>query len=196
MQRKKFDFIVSMVGVFLAVTFAVIGGMLTWGANFANTTVHDQLAAQKITFPPAGSDALKEPEIAKYVAKYAGQQMTTGAQAEAYADHFIGVHVKGIAGGKTYSEVSGEQMGVAAQLKADPNNAELQAQNAALLGQKQALFMGETLRGLLLNAYAFSIFGQIALYASYAAYAAAVILFVLALLGLRHANTVDPRQRM
>ncbi|NBU30138.1 MAG: hypothetical protein EBS41_01280 [Actinobacteria bacterium] len=196
MQRKKFDTIVTALGLFLAVAFAAIGGLLTWGGTFANNTVHDQLAAQKITIPPMASGALDDPKIKPYLEKYAGQQMTTGAQAEAYADHFIGVHVTYIAGGKTYSEVSGDQMAMAAQLKVDPTNKALLAQNAVLTGQKQTLFMGETLRGMLLNAYAFSIFGQIAIYSSYAAYAAAVILFGLALLGWRHAAKVDPRVRM
>ena len=38
--------------------------------------------------------------------QYAGQQLTTGAQAETYADHFIAVHLKEIGGGKTYAQLS------------------------------------------------------------------------------------------
>src|SRR6266508_1642534 len=72
----------------------VSGGLLFWGYSFANNSVHDQLAAQKIFFPPKGSDALKPPEIGRYLNQYAGQQLTTGAQAQAYANHFIAVHLK------------------------------------------------------------------------------------------------------
>jgi hypothetical protein len=37
---------------------------------------------------------------------YGGQQLTTGAQAEVYADHFIANHLKEIGGGKTYAQLS------------------------------------------------------------------------------------------
>ena len=178
MQRRKFDQIVTSIGAMLTIVFIAAGALLSWGANFATNTVHDQLAAQQIYFPPAGSDALKPAEIGPHLNKYAGQQLTTGKQAEAYADHFIAVHIKEIAGGKTYAQVSGEAM-------KDPSNAQLQ-------GQVAALFKGETLRGLLLNAYAFSIFGDIARYASWAAYAAAAVMLLLVLLGWRHSSKVDP----
>jgi hypothetical protein len=116
--------------------------------------IHDQLAAQKIYFPAQGSTALKAlpAKDAAAMQKYAGQQLTTGDQAEVYADHFIAVHLKEVAGGQTYSQVS-----TAAQ--ANP-------QNTKLAAQVQTLFRGETLRGLLLNAWGWS---QVALYALYAA---------------------------
>src|SRR5205814_7422320 len=132
----------------------VAGGLAMWGYTFANNNVHDQLAAQQIYFPQKGSDALKSPEIGPYLNQYAGQQMTTGEQAKAYADHFIAVHLKEVAGGKTYAQVS-----TAAQ--ADPKNTTLQA-------QVNTLFKGEALRGMLLQAYAFWKIGQIALYAGIA----------------------------
>jgi hypothetical protein len=113
-------------------------------------------------------------------------QMTTGEQARAYADHYIGVHVKGIAGGKTYSEVSGEALAANAASKADPNNSELAAKAAGLMGQRTTLFMGETLKGLLGNAYAFWQLGQIAMYAMWAAIAGGAIMFILSMLGIMH----------
>jgi len=172
MRRRTFDSILSSVGVVLTIVLLVAGGLLMWGYSFANSNVHDQLAAQQIYFPPAGSDALKSPEIGPYLNQYAGQQLTTGAQAEAYADHFIAVHLKEIAGGKTYAQVS-----TAAQ--ADPTNAALQA-------QVNTLFKGETLRGMLLNAYAFWQLGQIALYAAIAAFVAGAVMLVLTVLGFVH----------
>jgi hypothetical protein len=86
---------------------------------------------------------------------------------------------------KTYSEVSGEYMKAAKDPAADP------AQVAALGELRQSLFMGNTLRGLLLNAYAFGTMGTIALYAGIGALVGAALLLVLALLGLRHARTAD-----
>jgi hypothetical protein len=148
------------------------------GYNFANSSVHNQLAAQQIFFPPAGSDALKSADIGPYLNTYAGQQLVNGQQAEAYADHFIAVHLREVAGGKTYAEVSH-----AAQL--DPTNTDLQ-------GQVATLFKGETLRGLLLNGYAFWKMGQIAMLAGIGAFIASGALFLLSFLGFWHLRRVAP----
>src|SRR5262249_17037760 len=176
MRRRTFDIIVSSVGAVLALVLLAAGALAMWGYSFANNSVRDQLTAQQIYFPPAGSDALKPPEIGRYLNQYAGQQLTTGAQAEAYADHFIAVHLKEIAGGLTYAQVS-------AKAQADPTNTQLQA-------QANTLFKGETLRGLLLNAYAFWKVGQIALYAGIAAFAGAAVMLVLTALGYWHLRRV------
>jgi len=180
MSRKSYDTILTAVGFVLAVVMAVAGGLLFWGASFANNSVHEQLAAQKIFFPPAGSDALKPAEIGPFLNQYAGQQLTTGAQAEAYANHFIAVHLQEIGGGLTYSQLSAKAI-------ANPNDQKL-------AGQVATMFKGETLRGLLLNAYAFSIFGMIALIAAWAAFGAAAILLALAVAGLLHLRRVRPEE--
>jgi hypothetical protein len=172
MRRRTFDLILTGVGLVLTIVLLVAGILLTWGYSFAHNQVHDQLAAQQIYFPPAGSDALKDPKIGPYLNQYAGQQLTTGKQAQAYADHFIAVHLSEVANGQTYAQVS------AAALK-DPTNTTLQK-------QAQTLFQGETLRGLLLNAYAFDTVATIALYAAIAAYIGAAILLVLTILGFVH----------
>ena len=93
-------------GLILAIVLVVVGSLLTWGYKFADDNVHDQLAAQKIFFPPKGNEALAPKEIGPFLNQYAGQQLTDGKQAQAYADHFIAVHLSEVAGGKTYSEVS------------------------------------------------------------------------------------------
>jgi hypothetical protein len=182
MRRRTFDLIVSYVGALLTVLLLVVGGLAIWGYSFANSSVHDQLAAQQIYFPEAGSDALKSPEIGPYLNKYAGQQLTNGAQAEAYADHFIAVHLKAVAGGQTYAQVS-------AKAQADPSNAQLQA-------QVNTLFKGETLRGLLLNAYAFWKVGQLALYAGIAAFIGAAIMALLTVLGFLHVRRTSPASEL
>jgi hypothetical protein len=123
----------------------VAGGLLTWASAYVHNTVHGQLAEQQIYFPPKAAFAHPKagteitPSMIPLVSQYAGQQMLTGQQAEAYADHFIAVHIAEIGGGKTYSQLSTESL-------AQPSNTKL----AAEVG---TVFKGETLRSMLLNAY-------------------------------------------
>ncbi|HST48075.1 hypothetical protein, partial [Jatrophihabitans sp.] len=176
MRRKSFDALVSTAGFVMAAVLLTASGLLFWAHSFIDDNVRSQLVAEKIFFPPAGSDALKDPAVGPYLNKYAGQQLTTGDQAKAYADHFIAVHLSEIGGGKTYAQLS-------AQAQANPDDAKL-------AGQVQTMFRGETLRGLLLNAYAFDTMGTIAGIAAVVAYLSAAVLLVLGLLGLRHSRRV------
>ena len=188
MKRRTIDRIVSLLGLGLSIFLFVVAGLLNWGYNFANDEVTSQLAAQKIMFPAPDSDSLKAlgDEDRAAIEPFAGMQLTTGEQAKAYADHYIGAHVKGIAGGKTYSEVSGEALATSAQSKANPADTELAAKAAALMGQRQSLFMGETLKGLLGYSFAFWQIGQIAMYATWAALAGGVLMLILSILGFMH----------
>lgn len=176
-MRSALDKLVSWLGLALAAVLVVAGGLLAWGSTFIGTQVHDQLAAQNIYFPPADSPAVSAPEYER-MKQYGGMQMTTGAMAEVYANDFIGNHLKHSGGGKTYAELSS-----AAQ--ADPENAELKA-------QVDTMFKGETLRGLLLNAYAFGTMGTIAGIAAIGAFVAAGVMLILALLGFWHAGRQAP----
>jgi len=176
MRRRTFDLLVSWVGVILTVGLVVAGGMLFAGYKYANTNVTDQLSAQKIFFPAAGDEQFADPRIGPYIEQYAGQQLTTGAQARAYAEHYLGVHLQDM--GMTYSEAS-------AASRADPENEEL-------AGLVQTIFRGTTLKGLLLNAYAFWVFGQLALWSAIGAWAAALFLGILTVLGFRHSRKVSP----
>ena len=171
MKRRRFDLLVSTTGLFIAVILIVAGGLLTWAHNFTANEVKTQLSAQQIYFPAEGSAAISAPEYAA-MHQYAGQQLTTGAQAEVYADHFIANHLKTIGGGKTYAQLS-------AQAQADPTNTKLAA-------TVETMFKGETLRGLLLNAYAFGTVATIAGIAALAAYIAAAVMLLLAGLGFLH----------
>mgnify|MGYP006290405037 CR=1 FL=1 len=193
MNRKSLDKIASVIGLILAVVLVGAGALLQWGGNFANGQVKDQLLSQKVTFPDKGSDSLKAlPEVDRLaMEKFAGKTMSTGDQAYTYANHYIRVHMQGIGAGKTYEEVSGEWMGATAQLAADPTNKDLAAQVAALGNQRQALFMGSTLMGLLGFTYAFATIAKIAIIGSYLAFAAGGILLILAMLGFRHMRNAE-----
>jgi hypothetical protein len=193
MKRRTFDRIVSFVGLGLSVFLFVAAALLNWGASFADESVATQLSQQKITMPDkdsAGFKALSE-EAQKELAPFSNMQLTTGKQAQTYADFYIGSHLKGIAGGKVYSEVSGMALGAAAKSKADPTNAALAAETANLMGQRTSLFMGETLRGLLLYSFAFWQIGQIAMYAAWAAAAGGLLMLILTLLGFAHLRRVE-----
>jgi hypothetical protein len=173
MRRRTFDILMSSAGLFLAVTLIAAGGLLTWAHTFIGNEVHTQLAAEQVYFPANNSPAIKAPEFAA-MHQYAGQQLTTGAQAEVYADHFIANHLKVIGGGKTYAQLSAESI-------AQPGNTKLAA-------QVETVFKGETLRGLLLNAYAFGTMGTIAGIAAIAAFLAGAVMLILGGLGLMHAR--------
>jgi hypothetical protein len=174
MRRRTFDFLASSVGLLLAVLLIVAGALLFWAYSFVNSQVTNQLSEQKIVFPTTSSPAFTSLPADDQAAMkpYAGQQMTTGAQAQTYADHFIAVHLSEVAGGKTYSEVSADSL-------AHPANPILKA-------QAQTLFQGTTLRGLLLNAYAFWQVGQIALIAAIISWVAGAIMLVLVGFGFWH----------
>src|SRR5580704_15375150 len=186
MQRKIFDVLASAGGLVMVVVLVVAGGLLMWGYSFANSNVHNQLNQQQITFPAkaafahpvAGSEIT--PSMIGTVSKYAGQPLVTGQEAAVYANDFIAVHLQEIGGGKTYAQLS-------AAAQADPTN-------TVLAGQVATVFKGTTLRGLLLEAYAFSTFGQIALVASIVSFILAGIMLVLTLLGALHLRRVPGDQ--
>lgn len=186
MKRKTFDMLLTAGGGVVVVVLLVAGAFGLWGYSFANSNVHNQLAEQQITFPSqaafahpvAGTEIT--PSMIPSVSQYAGQQLLTGQQAEVYANDFIAVHLKEIGGGLSYAQLSAKAMalpkGSAAYNKAEST--------------VQTVFQGTTLRGLLLEAYAFWTFGQIALFASIACFALAGIMLVLMLFGLAHFRRV------
>jgi hypothetical protein len=201
MRRKTFDAILTAGGLVLAVVLLVSGGLLTWGSTFVSGQVHDQLAAQKIIIPDAGSPALADPAIKPYLTKYGGQQLTNGDQAKAYADHFIAVHVAKTSGGRTYSELGGAQTALKAQIATaekakDPTVAALNQQLTDLNQTRETVFKGETLRGMLLNAYAFGTMGKIAGIAAVASFVGAGLMLLLTLLGLLHLRKVSPETEL
>lgn len=188
MQRKLFDLLASLGGVLVVAVLLVAGGLLMWGYSFANSSVHDQLAQQEIYFPPASAFAHARPgtevtpSMIPSVSQYAGQQLLTGEQARVYADDFIAVHLSEMPYHGVYSTIS-------TAARAQPTNARLQA-------LEQTSFQGTTLRGLLLEAYAFSVFGAIAFWAGIASFCLAFLMAVLVGFGLWHARKTSAEMEL
>ena len=178
MRRRTFDALASAAGLVIAAVLLAAGGLLLWGHSFVDNQVSTELSAQKIVFPTTSNAEFKALPAADAAAmgQYAGQVMTTGAQAKVYADNFIAFHLSKMGG--TYSQLS-------AQSLAQPNNTKL----AALVN---TVFKGTTLRGMLLDAYAFWQMGVIAFWAAIVSFIGAGILLVLSGFGLIHARRVSP----
>ncbi len=182
MKRITFDKIVTFIGFGLAILFFIFAGLLNWGASFATESVRVQLANQNIAFPQAQAMPASTKD---QLAKWAGMQVTTGEMARDYADLFILAHMNTstrAALGKeaTYSEVTDIYTGLLRSGSTDT------AQITKLENLRESLFMGNTLRGLLLQAYAFGTLGAIASYAALAALIGAVLFLLLSIAGLFH----------
>jgi hypothetical protein len=188
MSRKVFDILASLGGVAIVVALLVAGGLLTWGHSFVSSNVHTQLAQQQIYFPPkaafdhpkAGTEIT--PSMIGPVSQFAGQQLLTGEQAKVYANNFIAVHLSEMPYGGVYSKISGAAL-------ANPKDPKL----AAL---KATSFQGTTLRGLLLEAYAFSTIGTIMLWGAIVSFALAAVMSVLVGLGFWHARRTSEEEQM
>src|ERR1700728_275719 len=174
MSRKTLT-VLARTGLALTVVLAVAGGLLLWGSTYVHNSVQNQLAAQQVFFPPKAAFAHPKvgteitPSMIPSVSQYAGQQMLTGQQAEAYADHFIAQHIANMGGGKTYSQLSAEAIA--------------QPSNTALAGTVATVFKGETLRSMLLNAYGWWKVSQITYIISLAAFALGTVSFLAGLFG-------------
>ena len=192
MRRKVFDKLASVGGGVVVVILAVAGTMLFVGYNFANNYVHNQLAQQNITFPAAAAFAHPKagteitPSMIPSVSQYAGQQLLTGQQAQTYANDFIAVHLNQIGGGKSYSQLSSEAMALP---KGSPAYTAAEA-------KVQSVFQGTTLRGLLLEAYGFSLMATIAFWCAIAAWSLAGLLAVLVAIGFWHAKRTDESEEL
>lgn len=188
-RRRTIDSVLVGLGAVTVAVLLVAGGLLTWGNNFATDYVHDELASQQIFFPDR---ATLEEDGRTDLVKYADEQVTTGEEAEAYAS-FIDGHLSGIADGATYSELGETENAAKAAVQAATDTgqseaavAELQTEADTVTAQRNSLFKGETLRGLLLSTFAWSTIGRIAGIAATAAFVAAGVMLTLVVLGAVH----------
>jgi hypothetical protein len=187
MSRRVFDLLASAGGAVLVIVLVVAGALLMWGHDYTDSNVRTQLSQQQIFFPPKEAFANAKPgteitpEMIPSVSQYAGQQLLTGEQAKAYADHFIAVHLSEMPYGGVYSKIS-----TAAREKPSPQ----------LDALKLTSFQGTTLRGLLLQAYAFSTMATIMFWGAIASFTLAFIMAVLVALGVWHARRTAEERRL
>lgn len=206
MKRRTLDIMFSIGGAGLAGLLVILGFVLTSNANFSKNYVKDQLSQQKITFTTL--DKLTPEEKAYTQARtgcvitYAGQPLTTGKQAECYANEYIGGHLKKIPAGTnglTYAEIGAAQTELrtkiaAAKASGDPGLPALEKQLADYTSARETVFKGEMLRGALLTSYGFSELGAKAAQGAQVAYLAAGLLALLSIAGFVHAF-VTPRSK-
>jgi hypothetical protein len=188
MSRKVLDVITTTGGVVLVVVLVVAGGLLTWGHSFATSNVRNQLAQQQISFPPQAAFAHPKagteitPSMIPSVSQYAGQPLLTGQQAKVYANDFIAVHLSEMPYGGVYSKISAA--------------AQKNKTSVPLKTLEQTSFQGTTLRGLLLEAYGFSVIGTVMLFGAIAAFILALIMSVLVGLGIWHARRTEAEEQV
>lgn len=182
MKRSIIDKVISSIGLLLAAVLLIASAVLFYTYNFIHTQVHDQLAPQNIVLPakdtPAFTSLSQKDQDA--IRPYAGQQVTTGAQAAVFANNYIAAHIQSIGGGKTYSELSNES-------RANP-------EDKVLAGKVETVFRGETLRGTLLTAFAFDSMAVVAKYVAIGALVAGIVFAFLSLLGFKHSKVASKKK--
>lgn len=183
MKRRTFDKMVTIVGVGLSVFLFVAAALMNWGYSFTNNTVKTQLSAQQITMPGSTGNAKEDASTTAFFKDNGGKLMTNGKQAQMYADHFIAFHLSSM---PTYAAASTTNRSATPALAADPTNADLQAKADSAANTVETVFKGESLRGMLLNAYAFWQIGQIAKIGALASLVGGILLLILSIAGWVH----------
>jgi len=191
MKRRTLDMIFSAGGIAVAILLVLLGFVFKTNADFADSYVHDQLAEQKISFT-AAEFLSDEEKASSCLIENAGTPLDSGKKAECYANDYIGMHLKGIGGGETYATIGAIQTkaktALADATAANASNvAELKAELDKITGQRESMFKGETLRGLLLTSYGFSIFGEKAALAGMLSFLGALVMLLASIAGFIHA---------
>src|SRR5207248_288413 len=128
---------ITALQAIVTIVFAFGTWFAFWGADFSHSQVREQLAAQKIPMPLASTLTTSEYSQADRNAldQYSGTVLDSGPKAQAYANHYIGVHLAAM--GMTYSQVSGKYMTLTTVKKLPPTNPQVQA----LSGLRNTIFM-------------------------------------------------------
>jgi len=200
MKRKTLDIGMSAGGVLLAALAIILGFVFQANADFATSYVRDQLSDQKISFPAAENLTEAEAGVSCLI-EYAGTVLDSGKKSECYANEYIGDHLKGIGGGETYASLGTPQRELQSQVDAakkanDSTLVSLEADLAKISGQRETMFKGETLRGLLLTTYGFSVLGEKAALAAMIAFFAAAILLLASGAGFIHALSTQKGKKL
>lgn len=198
MKRRTLDVAFSVGGVLLAVLLLVLGIVLRSQATFAEDYVKDQLVEQQIEFPAEYTRGETDVDGSDCLTEYAGTALDSGDKAECYANYYIKKHMMNSTeeagyAGETYSTLGGVVRGLqneaTAAKDAGLDTTDIDAKVAAASGLRETMFKGETLRGLLLTTYGFSIFGDRASLAALVSFLGAALLLVLSIAGFVHAFT-------
>ena len=194
--RRRIDHVLIGMGVVATIVLAIAASLLAWGSSFSRNYVRDELGSQHIQF---GNAASLSKEGRKDLLKYAGAKLDTGQEAQAYASYING-HLKAIGDGKTFADLGTPERAAKLSLQeaVDAKQPQatidtLKASAATITQTRDTLFKGETLRGLLLSAYAWSTVGRIAGLASIGAVVAAALMAILVMLGVNHLRTTRLR---
>ena len=183
MKRKNFDKIVTAVGFGLAVFLLIAAGLLNWGAGFASDAVSSQLKAQEISIPAVTGNPDESADVTAFFADNGDQILSDAAQAQMYADHFLGFHLSKM---PTYAAATAASRAANAAMATNPSDEALKAEAASKLTMVDTVFKGTVLRGTLLTAYAFGTLGSIAGISALVSLAGALVMFFLSVLGLLH----------
>jgi hypothetical protein len=208
MKRRTLDLILSGGGLMVAALLVALAFAAGTQYSFATNYVKEELSAQKIVFATADKLTAEEQTWkagSSSLVTYAGQPLETGPQAEAYAKYYIAKHMDTAATtagfpGATYATLGGIRTGLSADITAAKAKgdtaaaADLQKKLDAATSLRTTMQTGETLRGLLLTVYGFSVLGDMAGLASNLLYGLAAIMFALAAAGFVHAF-VTPKER-
>jgi hypothetical protein len=199
MKRRTLDLIFSAGGIAVALLLVVLGFVFKANADFAETYVKDQLSEQKISFT-AAEFLSDEEKASSCLVEYAGTPLDSGKKAECYANDYIKLHLQGIGGGETYATLGAIQTKAKTTLadatQAGASNIDvLKADYDKVTGQRETMFKGETLRGLLLTSYGFSIFGEKAALAGILSFLGAIVMFIAGMAGFVHAFTVSKEKQ-
>jgi len=209
MRRRTLDIIFASGGMAVAVLIAVLGFAIVSQAQFASEYAKTELSAQKIVFSAADKLTAEEKTWkagSTCLVTYAGQTMETGAQAECYAKYFIALHMETSAvnagfPGATYATLGSIRSDLSTQIAAakakndTTGAADLQKKLDSATSLRTTMQTGETLRGLLLTVYGFSVIGEKAAFAGTIIYGLAALMAALSIAGFVHAF-VTPKEKL
>jgi len=208
MKRRTLDITLAGGGLVVAVLLLALGFAAIGQYSFSQNYVKEELGAQKITFTPASALTAEETTWkagSTCLVAYGGQLMETGPQAECYAKFYIALHMEKAAvaagfPGATYATLGTIRTDLGTQITAakTANNttgaADLQKKLDSATSLRTTMQTGETLRGLLLTVYGFSVIGSMAGLAGNLLYGLAGVMALLSIAGFIHAF-VTPKEK-
>jgi hypothetical protein len=208
-KRRTLDITLAGGGLLVALLLLALGFAAFGQYSFAQNYVKEELSAQKIVFTPADKLTAEETSWkagSTCLVTYGGQLMETGPQAECYAKYYIALHMEKAAiasgfPGATYATLGNIRTDLSAQIAAAKTkgdttaSVDLQKSLDSATSLRTTMQTGETLRGLLLTVFGFSVLGSMAGLAASLVFALAGVMLLLAIAGFVHAF-VTPKDKV